>query len=96
MISQNVEVGQLVKEQITTGANPCFVWAVGEVIWIHPENRFYRVRFDSLSGSCVESYPMVKISGNIRYTPEQAEHHKMYQREWRRRKADEKAARALK
>ena len=53
---KDLKVGDTVEQWLHFDKEPKEIKATGTVIWIHPEKRFYRVRFEQPGGTCTESY----------------------------------------
>jgi len=55
---RDVRVGQIVSERVHMKGYPNGMVKVGVVIYVHPEKRFYRVKFPGLLAPVVEAYLM--------------------------------------
>lgn len=53
---ETLKVGDIVEQYIHFDKDHMEMKIPGEVIWIHPEKQFYRVRFKQPGGYCTESY----------------------------------------
>ena len=60
MLRRHVEIGDKVTEKVTIDGHPPWIRKTGEVIWIHPKGRFYRVRFEGKRAPVVEAYHLAR------------------------------------
>ena len=65
-----LKVGDVVEQWVHFDHCPQEMKMVGEVIWIHPDKRFYRVRFPQPHGSFTESYTFYGKQSGTAYTPD--------------------------
>lgn len=63
-----LKVGDEVEQWVHFDHSPQEMKLKGVVIWIHPDKRFYRVRFDQPGGSCTESYKFYGKHSGDAYT----------------------------
>lgn len=70
-----LKVGDIVEQWVHFDHSPQEMKLVGRVIWIHPEKRFYRVKFDQPGGSCTESYRFYGKHSGDSYIPNEANTH---------------------
>ena len=70
---KKLKVGDIIEQWVHFDHSPQEMKMTGEVIWIHPENRFYRVRFKTTKGTYfTESYRFYGKHHGDAYVPEES------------------------
>ena len=65
-----LKVGDIVEQYVHFDHQPLEKKMTGEVIWIHPDKRFYRVKYKLKNGAyCTESYRFYGKHSGDAYTP---------------------------
>ena len=66
---KKLKVGDIVEQWLHFDTSPSEIKATGEVIWIHPQKRYYRVKFKQPKGYCTESYKFYGKHSGGAYVP---------------------------
>ena len=71
-----LKVGDVIEQWVHFDHAPPEMKMTGEVIWIHPDLRFYRARFPLPNGTTiVESYTFYGKQSGSAYTPQESHRH---------------------
>lgn len=65
---KTLKVGDKFKQYVHFDKCPTELLLPGEVVWVHPEKRYYRMKFQLVKGVCYESYKFYGKHSGLTYS----------------------------